>query len=252
MSEPTFPAAETPKRRRASEEESSGGKALLITLLVIALGLGFAWFKRHSGANAQADKDAAAISLLTSNVAELKTKLVLEQGNTSVAQTNQQAALDRRTAELMTVSNRVVQTSLRLEDARQEARAVQAELPAKAVAIAILEAQRDELQRQAALVPALQDESAAWKKKLGETQLELAALHEQLGRARLERADLERKLEDPLFLRTQERRVMEAVEARQRAAAGQRIDASDKRVRLELQPDGTVRPVFAADATGKK
>jgi hypothetical protein len=251
---PTQPAVE-PRGRRSSRqapEESGGSKTLVIILLVLIAGLGFALFKRNSSAGTQSEKDAGTISMLTSNVAELRTKLVLEHGNAAVAQTNHQAVLDRRTAELLTASNRLVQTSLLLARAQEEMHAAQAELPAKAVAIAALEAQRDELQRQAATIPALQREVVDSKEKLNQVYLAQATLYDTLGRVRLEVADLERKLHDPLFLRFQERRVLEEAEIRQKAAAKERINTSDPRVRLELQPDGTVRPAIAASAQPRK
>ena len=82
-------------RRRSQSEESGGGKILPIILTVLVLGLGFALYKRHDSAGAQAEKDTFAISTLTSNVTELRTKIVLEQGNAGVAQTNRQAMLDQ-------------------------------------------------------------------------------------------------------------------------------------------------------------
>jgi hypothetical protein len=62
----------------------------------------------------------------------------------------------------------------------------------------------------------------------------------------MENAELDRKLQDLAFLRLQAKRVAESAEIRQRTAAGQRINNYDRRVRLELQPDGTVQPAVTA------
>lgn len=237
---------DSPKRRRGNDDESSGGKVLPIILVVIILGLGFALFKRGSSASAQAEADAKTIASLSNRVSEIETRLVLEKSNIEVARTNHQAAFDRRTAELLVTSNRLVQTRQLLDRADTELTAVRHDVSARATAIGALESQREELQRTAAVIPRLEREAIELRKQLARTQIDRAALQETLGRARAEKADLERKLEDPLFLKLQERRVLEAAEMRQRAAAGQRIDISDPRVRLELQPDGTVRSTTAA------
>ncbi len=250
--ETSTPNEPTKRRSTKPSAEESGGKILPIILLVLVLGLGFALFKRNGSANEQAESDARSIASISNQVSELRTKLALEQSNLGVAQTNHLAAISRRTSELMTASNRLVQTSLLFDHTQQETRAAQGELPARVAAIATLEAQRDELQRQAAVIPNLQSEVAELKEKLNQARFAQASLYDTLGRVRLELADLERNLEDPLFLHLQERRVVEAAEIRQRAAAKQPVTTSDPRVRLELLPDGTVRPAIAASAQPRK
>ena len=256
MSEETNPPVTEGGRRRSTNQssESSGGgfKVIAIILLLVVAALGFALYKRGAGADAQADADAKTIVTFSNQVAEFRTKLVLEHSNVEVARSNHLALLQRGTAELNVSSNRLVQTALALDIARDEKRAAQTELPAKAAAIATLEAQRDELQRQVAQIPALQREVTEWKEKFQQTQFAQAKLQETLGRVQTEKAALERNMEDSAFLRLQAKRADEASEMRQRSAANQRINPSDPRVRLDLQPDGSVRPALTATKTPAK
>ncbi len=243
MSEEINPSAPKPRPQPATSSQAGGGaKITAIILAVLVAVLGFALFKANTGAGHQAESDAATITSLSNQVTELRTKLALEHSNLDLAQSNHFALLHRRTAELNTTSNRLVQTALLLDRAREETRIAQAAIPSQAVAVATLEAQRDELQRQAAQIPGLQQEIAELKEQVQQGQFARAALDETLGLARASQAELERKLEDPAFLRLQARRADEAAALRQRTAAGESIRVTDRRVRLELQPDGTVRP----------
>jgi hypothetical protein len=248
MSEESVPsAAETARRRpAASSSESSGGgaKVLAAVLVVAVVGLAFALYKRNASAGEQSAADAKLMHSLSNQVAELSTKLALERGNLEVAQSNQQALLYRRTTELVTTSNRLVQTGVLLDHLREEARIAQAAIATRAADLATVEAHRDDLLREAAVIPALRREVAELKDKLQQRQFAHASLQETLGQVRSERAELERKLEDPAFLKLQARRAEEAAELYRQAAAGRRIRTADKRLPLELQPDGTVRPAF--------
>lgn len=243
------PAAESGRRRTANKPpENSGGafKIIAIILALVAAGLSYALYQRGARSGTQADADAKTIGSLSNQVGELRTKLALEHSNLGVAQSNHQALIHRRTAELNVTSNRLVQTTLLLDRAREETHLAQSQLPTQAAAIATLEARRDECQREVAQIPGLQREAAEWKGKFQQAQFSQAALQETLGRALTDKAGLERKLEDPAFLRLHARRADEVIELRQRAAANQRIKPSDPRVRLDLQPDGTVRPALTA------
>lgn len=239
---------EPTRRRAAAEAEStgSGAKILAIVLALFVAGLAFALYKRNATANEQVEADAKTCNSLSNQVTELRTKLALAHSNLELAQSNHLALLSRRTAELNLTSNRLVQTGLLLDRAREETRIAQADIPSQAVTVANLKAERDELQRQAAQIPGLRNEIAEFKVQVHQGRFAVAALEETLGGVRAGKAELERKLEDPAFLHTQARRAEEAAALRQRIAAGQSIRVTDRRVRLELQPDGTVRPAHAA------
>lgn len=240
------------RRRNAQEESGGGGKVLPIVLGLIILGLGYALYKRSGGDTSQIQNYTNQIAGLTATNLELVTRLTQATNNASLAQSNLHAMLDRRTAELMSFSNRLVQTRQQLE--REEAALVAArgDVSAKATSLGTLEAQRDECQRQAAVIPALELEVAAQKAKHNKVLFDYVALQETFGRVSLDKADLERKLQDPLFLRRQAVRVEQAAELRQRAAANQPIKIADPRLILDLQPDGTVRPAITSSTSPKK
>lgn len=247
-------AAESARRRSAVSSESSGGgiKVLAAVLAVVVAALGFALYKGRASADLQSEADAKTIGTLSNQVAELRTKLALEHSNVELVQSNQQAQVLRRTAELITTSNRLVQTSLLFDHAREATRAAQADIATRAADSATVEAHRDELIRESAVIPGLRHEVADLKERLQQAQFAQAALQERLGKVSAEKAGLERRLEDSAFLKLQARRADEAAELRQRTAANQRIRTTDPRVHLEFQPDGTVRAASAAGSPPPK
>jgi len=177
---------------------------------------------------------------LSNQVTELRTKLALEHSDLEFARSNHLASLQRRTAELMMTSNRLVQTTLLLDHARVETHIAQSEAITHAAALATAVAQRDEWERQASVVPAMRSEVADLRERLQHAQFIRASIEEALGQARTAKADLERKLEDPSFLRVQARHAEDAAEVRRRVAANERVRVTDSHARLSLQPDGTV------------
>ncbi|HEY2952513.1 MAG TPA: hypothetical protein VGK40_08025 [Verrucomicrobiae bacterium] len=239
-------------RISSTEESSSPLRTVVIILGLACLGLGWGLYKRHSSAVDEAEAATKALATSSNQVNELRTKLALDHSDAFIAQTNLQFALERRCAELLVTSNRLVQTSLLVSHAQNEARAAQSDLQTKAAAIATLEAQRDELSRRLEAIPALQKELAVVNEKLQLALFGHDELAEIIGRVRIEKADLERKLDDPDFLRLQRKKADDAAEVRKHIGAGRPVNASDKRLRLVLQPDGTVRTVApAATQAGK-
>ena len=239
-------------RKDADDESGGGGKILIIILLVLLAGVIFAFYKRHTKANALAETDAKTIAMFSNQVAEIRTKVALEQSDYHLAQSNHQALLAHRTAELTVTSNRLVQTSLMLSNAQHELRSTQDNLGARIATVATLEARHDELARQAIMIPGLQRDIAELNEKLVQAQFAYVALEESFGRVRVEKADLERQLNDPAFLRLQMQKAEENAAVQKQMAAGGRIDASDPRVRLVLQPDGTVRPLVLSNSRPAK
>ena len=243
--ESTTPTQPATRRRNEPEESGGGGKILAIILGLAVLGLAFALFKSKNGVAAQEEKLTTDIAIQKSNVVEYSTRLATETNKALVVQSNLQALLDRRMAELASTSNRLVQTRQQLERTEADLYTIRNELAAKITALGAAEAQRDEFQRQAAAVPHLERETAMAKEKFNKGLLDLATMQETLGLVRAEKADLERKMQDPLFLRRQATRVEQAALQRQRTAANQPVKIADPRVLLDLQPDGTVRPAVA-------
>jgi len=249
-STPNQPAG---RRRNAAEESSGGGAKIVIVILVLlVLGLGFALFKRSSGVASESATFTNEIATLRSNVVQFSNKVAMVESTNSTAVSSLQAVLDRRTAEITSFSNRLVQTRQQLEREEAALLAARNEISTKATALGALEVHRDESLRQAAVIPGLELEVASLKARLNKGQFDYVALQETLGRVSSEKAELERKLEDPLFLRRQATRVEQAAELRQRAAAKQPIKLVDPRVMLDLQPDGTVRPAVATSAQPRK
>ena len=241
-----------PRENSESKDVEGSGSGMKIVAVILALvaGLtGYALYNSKGAATQQAEADAKSIATLSNQVNELRTKLALETGMQGIVQSNHQFALTRRTAELIGTSNRLVQTALLLSNAQYEAHLAQGQLPPQAAAIATLEAHRDQLLRELTVIPGLQREIADLKDRNQQALFAQAAQQEVLSRIRTEKAGLERLLEDPAFLRLQANRSEDAIELRQRAAANRRTRSTDPRVRLDLQPDGTVRPATAAAAT---
>jgi DNA repair exonuclease SbcCD ATPase subunit len=232
-----------PRDNSESNEESGSGMKVLAAFLAVGLGaIGFFFYKSKEAAVQQANADAKTIATLSNQVSEVRTRLAMETGMQGIAQSNLQYAVSRRTGELSVVSNRHFQTTLLLSNAQHEAHAAQSQLPTKAANIASLEAHRDQLIRDLEVIPALQREIAELRRRLQEITFAQAATQETISRLRTEKANLERLLDDLSFLRLQASRSEDAAELRQRAASKQPIRAGDSRVRLELQPDGSVRP----------
>jgi chromosome segregation ATPase len=167
------------------------------------------------------------------------------QSDVAVAQSNSIAALERRTTELLTLSNRFAQTSQLLSNVQEEKRMLQNQLATGTASVTDLQAERDDLRRQVATVPHLQQQVTELTANANQGKFTQASLQETLGRLQLEKADLERKLNDPAFLRAQTKRAEEQAELIKRTAFHPHTKATDKRAHLELQPDGSVQPVIA-------
>lgn len=238
-----------PRDNSDTNEESGSGMKVLAGFLALGLAAtGFFFYKSKESAAQQAEADARTIGTLSNQVSEARTRLAMETGMHGISQSNLQYTLSRRAGELAHTSNRLVQTVLLLSNAQHEIHTAQAQLPANAAAIATLEAHRNQLLRDMEVIPTLQREVADLKRRNLDAQFIQAAAQESISCLRTEKANLERQLNDPAFLRLQATRAEDAAQVRQRTASRQSVRATDTRVRLELQPDGSVRP--AAPATG--
>jgi len=226
-------------------------KTVAILLGVICAALAYGLYKR--GASADTDA-AAAVKLqdtLTNQVRQLETKLMLEQGTSGQTVSNLQYHLSRRDASLTYTSNRLVQANLLISAAQTEARAVQPELASKAAQVAVLEGERDALARRLAVIPSLERLVTELKVRLDAVSADYGHLDSEVRRLELEKADLDRKLADTGFLRTQLAKAEEDAELRRRLIkAGTSASVSSK-ARLELQDDGTVRPILPVDTQAK-
>lgn len=223
-------------------------KAPVIILGLICAALAFGLYKRNSSAGAEAEQALKQYETMSNQVSELRTKLALEQGTAAQHSSNANYAVTKRTSDLLQLSNRLVQTALLLKAAETSAREANANLQSKAAQIALLESERTELQHQLETIPELRRQVTEASGKSTPIATERDALAQENRRLVLEVADYFRKLNDPSFLKLQLERAEQDMETRVRLAKAGASVTIDKKSRLELQPDGTVRAVVAPKA----
>jgi chromosome segregation ATPase len=221
-------------------------KAFVIILCLLCAGLAYGLYQKNSTAGTEAAAAETQLKAFTNQVDELKTRLAMMQGDANHAQSNLQHLVTLRTGELANTSNRLVQLNLLYRAAQTQARTAQSEAQSMAVKLALLESERDALQRGLAAVPVLERKLAEARDKLAVTASERNALLQETGRLEVEYADLQRKLEDIGFLRVQLTRAEEDAAVARRLAKGGHSASVSSKARLELLDDGTVRPVLPA------
>jgi len=227
-------------------------KAFVIILAVVCAVLIYALFQRNSSASRAAAAAETQFQNYSNQVAELSTKLALERGSGGQVQSNLQSLVDRRVGELINTSNRLVQLNLLYRAAQSDARAAQSEAQSLTAKLAVLEAERDGLQRNLTAVAVVERKLAEARDKLATTTSERNALLQEVGKLEVDRADLLRKLEDVGFLRVQLTKAEDnAVVLRRLAKAGNTASVSSK-ARLELLEDGTVRPAIPVNGGGPR
>ena len=86
------------ERKTQSEPPSSAMKAVAIVALLVAAGLGVVLFKTRASTAKTEETAAAQFQASSNQLAELRTKLALEQGTATQAASNLQHVIDRRTA----------------------------------------------------------------------------------------------------------------------------------------------------------
>lgn len=216
-------------------------KTLVVILGLACAGLAYGYYNRHTGANLAAETALQQQQTLSNQVAELRTKLALEQGTSIQTQSNLHSTLDRRVAQLSSTSNKLVQVGLLLAAAQTEKTQTQSELQTKSAQLAVLERERDELHRQLAAIPALETQITEARQKATKNLNDVEFLFLENRRLQVERNEMAAKLEDVGFLRQQLGKAEENAELQQRIAKSGRSARVNKRAPLELQPDGTVR-----------
>jgi chromosome segregation ATPase len=217
-------------------------KALLIILSLACAGLGYGLVQRNSSASRDAAATETRFNAFSNQVSELTTRLTMNQAEAAHTHSNLQHLVTLRLGELANASNRLVQLNLLYRAAQSETRAAQSEAQTFAARVAVLEAERDVLRRNAGSTAALEKKLVEAREKLAATSSERGSFQQEIGRLEVERADLARKLDDAAFLRLQLARVEEDAAVQRRTA---KSGAVDPKARLELLADGTVRPVRA-------
>jgi len=217
----------------------------VIILSLVSAGLAYGLYQRNSSASTEAEQAVKQFESMSNQVAEVRTKLALEQGTSLQTLSNAQYAVTRRTSDLLQLSNRLVQTTLLLKASQADAREAHASLQSKAAQIAVLESQQGDVQRQLEVIPGLRRQLTEAKEQTSPVAAERETLAQENRRLSLELADTSRKLNDPAFLKLQLDRAEQDMETRMRLAKAGSSATVDKKARLELQPDGTVRAVAA-------
>ncbi len=220
-------------------------KVPIIILGLVSAGLAYGLYQRNSSAGMEAEQAVKQFETMSNQVAEVRTKLALEQGTSIQPLSNAQYAVTRRTSDLLQLSNRLVQTTLLLKASQADAREAHASLQSKAAQIAVLESQQGDVQRQLQVIPDLRRQLAEAKGLTSPVISERDSLAQENRRLSLELADNFRKLNDPAVLKLQLDRAQQDMETRIRLAKAGSSVTVDKKSRLELQPDGTVRAVVA-------
>ena len=219
-------------------------KAFVIILSLATAGLAFGFYQRNASANAMAASALTVHQSLSNQVAELRTKLALEQGTSGQTLSNLEQLVKRRDASLLYTSNRVVQGNLLLKSAENQFRDGQEKLQSALVRLAVLEEERAQLTRRLEELSILESQVTVLKAELAEGKRTREATEVELQSLAFEKSDLLRKLEDVSFLRLQLAKAEEAAELKNRLIrSGTKADVSSK-ARLELQADGTVRPIL--------
>jgi len=219
-------------------------KALLIILSLACVGLAYGLYQVNSSTGREAAAAETQLTAFTNQVDELKTRLLMKQGDANYAQSNLQYLVTVRTSELANTSNRLVQLNLLYRTTQKEGQAAQAESKSLTGRLAVLEAERDGLQRGLAAVPVLERKLSETQDKLASAVSERDAWREAFGKLEVDKADLQRKLDDVAFLRLQVARAEENAAVLRRMAKAGPGAAVDPKARLELLEDGTVRPAL--------
>jgi len=215
-------------------------KAALLILSLLTAGAGWLFLQKSSAlteAEAKLASNDVARATLTK---QFQTELMLTNLAAGDVRSNLQHLVDVRTSHLHIFSNRLVQANLLLQAAQQEARTAQGEAQQLAAGNAVLAARQEDLAGRLQSMGRLQDDLAASRRQTAEAVRERDRLAAELQALRVELAGLDGKLADPAFLRTQVEKTEDALDLRRKAAAGA-LRASDRRLPLELQADGSVR-----------
>ncbi|HKX60287.1 MAG TPA: hypothetical protein VJS65_00565 [Verrucomicrobiae bacterium] len=218
-------------------------KAYVIILAALCVLLGYVIYKRNDSANKQIGAITKDQLSLSNQVKEVTTKLMMSEGTANTTRSNLQYLVDKRTADLNVLSNRIVQTHLLLQNAEKQGHATDEQLQARIAKVAVLETEIESLRRAAA--SAANDPSAreaeSLRKQLAGVSRERDELKVQLGVLQVEHSELQTKLFDLEFLERQVKDAEEAAAIRRRMASARTGASPDKRMKLELQPDGTVK-----------
>lgn len=182
-------------------------RAAIVILLLATLGLGAGLLYRHNEAIKQAKQDLDTKMTLTNRLEQTQKKYEEQEQLTMLLQTN----LIVQKGELNQTSNQLVKLALDLNKTQKEAQAAaeaaKAEMAKRDQKISELEAQNDQLDKQAidmkAAINNLEKSIADTEKQLAASEGDREFLLKELKRLQAEKAELERQFNDLSALRTQ-------------------------------------------------
>lgn len=215
-------------------------KAALILLALLTAGSGWLLLQKNAALQDAEARLASNDVARASAVKQFQTELMLTNLAAGDARSNLQHLVEVRTSHLHVFSNRLVQANLLLQAAQQDARTAQGEAQQLAAGNAVLATRQEDLAARLQALERQRDELASSRQQTAEAARERDRLAAQVQGLRVELAGLLGKLEDPAFLRNQLDKAEDTLALRRKAAAGA-LRASDPRLPLQLQADGSVR-----------
>src|SRR3954467_6721983 len=182
-------------------------RAAIVVLLLATLGLGAGLLYRHNEAIKQEKQDLEVKMTLTNRLEDTQRKFEEQEQVNMLLQTN----LIVQKGELNQTSNQLVKLTLDLNKTQKEAQAAaeaaKAEMAKRDQKISDLEAQNDQLDKQAidmkVAIANLEKSIADTEKQLAASEGDREFLLKELKRLQAEKADLERQFNDLSLLRTQ-------------------------------------------------
>ena len=182
-------------------------RSAIVVLLLATLGLGAGLLYRHNEAIKQGKQDLEVKMTLTNRLEDTQRKFEEQEQVNMLLNTN----LDVQKRELSQTSNQLVKLTLDLNKTQKEAQAAaeaaKAEMAKRDQKISDLEAQNDQLDKQAidmkAAINNLEKSIAQTEKQLAASEGDREFLLKELKRLQTEKAELERQFNDLAALRSQ-------------------------------------------------
>ena len=178
-------------------------KQFLIILSIVCLGLGVGLVLRHTRAQEQLAYARTEALNVSNQLAEAHVRLNEQEKLSSYLQSN----LTEKATQLTVATNTLTQVSASLATTQNDMKSAQAELQAKAVRVAELEAQNDEATRKlselAGSINTLEAQIAETKRKLDASEGDRIYLTKEMSRLQGDKAELLRQFNDLAVLRAQ-------------------------------------------------
>jgi uncharacterized protein involved in exopolysaccharide biosynthesis len=197
------------------------------------------------------EESAKETLTLSNKLAEVQTRLVMNQALAADAQTNLQSQLEKRAREITAFSNRYTAASQTIASTRKEAQTTRAELEAKSARLAEVEWERDELKHRIDQLKFLEQSQAELRSNLAAATAQRDVAIQEAQRWQLAKSDLDNKFNDTNALRFQLKKLEDQAKLNRRVAQGMPLSQYNRLTTLILEPDGSVKPVPVEPALGE-